>query len=97
MSSNGGGTDNYWDPFIYMMAAAIVGVPVLTRVSSTAASFLVDIKVLTTKDVLVPLVDGVGLDLGRCLIAGALVALIVLGIIWGFRRRAAAADERSKK
>ena len=95
MSGNGSGTDNYWDPFIYLMAAAVIGVPLLTRVSARAASWLVDVHVLTATDVLVPIVDGIGLDLGRCLIAGALLALVVLGLVWSFRRRASV--ERSKK
>lgn len=94
MSANGG--DNYWDTFIYIVAGAFFGIPLLTKLSSTVTAVLVDAHILTTTDVLVPIVDDVGLDLGRCLVVGALAALTVIGLVWSVRRRINTKDGMKK-
>lgn len=94
--SAGTGRDDYWDPIIYIFVAGIVGIPLLTKLSAQVTTFLVDVHVLTTDNVLIPITDGVGLDIGRTLIAGAVIALTVLGLIWSVRRRVNSAKEVKK-
>lgn len=89
--------DDFWDPFLYLMLAAIVGVPILTSVSEKAAAFLVNTHVLTDTDVLIPIANGAGLDLGRTVIAAAVVVLLLLGLIWVVQRRRSGNNEEVKK
>ena len=66
------------------------------------ASFLPDVRtallqahLLVDENVLIPIADGIGLDLARVVIlAGLLVGLLTLGA-WGIKRHHAARDEKT--
>lgn len=66
------------------------------------ASFLPDVRttllqahLLVDENVLIPIADGIGLDLARALIlAGVLLGLLTLGA-WGIKRHHAARDEKT--
>lgn len=77
-----------------VFALMLLGPTLAAKFIPQAATFLVDVHVLTVENVIVPIADPAGLDLGRLVIAaGAL--LLLLALIVFVVRRAAARSARS--
>lgn len=88
--------ENDNDTLFYLLAGVIFGPPLLAKFVPGVRDALVNWHILVTDNVLIPLHDGVGLDLPRVLIVlcilGAIVSLIVLLL-----RSRAARKERAQK
>ena len=67
----------------------LFGPTLAARLIPQAASFLVDVHVLTTDNVILPLSDAAGLDLGRMVIAAGGVLLLLALVVFAVRRAAA--------
>lgn len=67
----------------------LFGPTLAARLIPQAASFLVDVHVLTTENVILPLSDAAGLDLGRLVIAAGGVLLLLALVVFAVRRAAA--------
>lgn len=67
----------------------LFGPTLAARLIPQAASFLVDVHVLTTENVILPLSDAAGLDLGRLVIAAGAVLLLLALVVFAVRRAAA--------
>ncbi|MBS1673068.1 MAG: hypothetical protein JSS74_03795 [Actinobacteria bacterium] len=67
----------------------LFGPTLAARLIPQAASFLVDVHVLTTENVILPLSDAAGLDLGRMVIAAGGVLLLLALVVFAVRRAAA--------
>ena len=67
----------------------LFGPTLAARLIPQAASFLVDVHILTTENVILPLSDAAGLDLGRLVIAAGGVLLLLALVVFAVRRAAA--------
>lgn len=67
----------------------LFGPTLAARLIPQAASFLVDVHVLTTENVILPLSDAAGLDLGRLVIAAGGLLLLLALVVFAVRRAAA--------
>ncbi len=72
-------------------ALMLLGPTLAARFIPQAASFLVDVHVLTTENVMLPLADAAGLDLGRLVIAAGALLLLLALVVFTVRRAAARA------
>lgn len=79
--------------FVVIFLAATFGPVLAGNLFPQVRAFLVDWHILVTDGVLVPVLDGAGLDIGRVLIAGGVLAVLILLLVWAFRLRLA----RSRK
>lgn len=70
-------------------ALMLFGPTLAARLIPQAASFLVDVHVLTTENVILPLSDAAGLDLGRLVIAAGGLLLLLALVVFAVRRAAA--------
>lgn len=76
------------------IALMLFGPTLAAKFIPQAATFLVDVHVLTTENVIIPLAEPAGLDIGRLVIAsGALLLLLALIVVEV--RRASVRSERS--
>lgn len=88
--------ENDTDTLIYILAGMIFVPPLLAKFIPGVRNMLVDWHILVTDNVLIPLHDGVGLDLPRVLIVLCVVGAIVSLIVLLLRSRAARKDQAQK-
>lgn len=72
-----------------LVLAAFVGPGIAAKMIPAVRDALLQWHILVDEGVLVPLVEGVGLDLGRILILAAVLALLIALVITTKRRVAA--------
>lgn len=80
--------DDSTDTLLMILVAVAVGPTLLAALFAPVRDALVQWHVLVTGDVLIPLAEGVGLDLPRVLLLAALVGLVGLLLVAIIRRRA---------
>lgn len=88
--------ENDTDILIYILCGMIFLPPMLAKLVPGVRDSLVQWHILVTDNVLVPLHDGVGLDLPRVLIAICILGVLVSLIVLLFRGRAAMKAEAEK-
>lgn len=91
-------SENSTDDLVLLLAGVFLAgafVPTFgAKIFPALRGLLVDWHVLVTENVMIPVVDGAGLDFGRILIAVGLVGVAVLLAIAAFRMRRARADRK---